>query len=481
MTTVAPVRDEESAIWGALAVTQDVSNERRAQRELREQTERLEQRAKFDDLTGLFTRAYFRDRLEHAIARAARDGQVLAVMFVDIDHFKTVNDTLGHEAGDLLLRTVAVRLKEAVRESDTVGRLETVGRLAGDEFTVLLEGIDREVDVATVAERISAALRDPMAVEGSEPKVTASIGIALGPVTGDTGSSLLAAADTAMYRAKAQGGNTHRFFSPDMERKVAERRRLHLALHEAVKQTQFELHYQPTLDLANDQVISVEALVRWMHPERGLILPAEFIHAAEASGLMSSLTEWVMSTACRQAVEWRRQGLPDFRIAVNASSRQLQGDLDELVARVLAETGLPSADLELEVTERFLGEDDPAAEAMLGKLEALGVRIAIDDFGTGSSSLSRLRTLPANVLKIDRTFVQEVDDAGAIAPSIVALGHNLGMQVVGEGVETPGQRVGLADAGCDAAAGYLFAPPLKADELARWVLGSRDGPVTAGR
>jgi diguanylate cyclase (GGDEF)-like protein len=462
--TTRPLRGETGEVWAGLTLTQDITHLRRTELELRAQTEYLAELAQYDALTSLANRALFRDRLSHALARAARDRRLIALMFIDLDRFKAFNDVLGHDGGDAVLRATAARLKASVREVDTVARL------AGDEFAVLLEGIERKEDVMPTFERISAAFEQPLPLAGRDLFVTASIGIALGPEDGATPESLLVAADTAMYRAKARGGNAHRFFSPDMELKRLELLELESALHRALTREEFVLHYQPTVDLRSGDVVSVEALIRWYHPKRGLLPPGEFVSVAERSGLITGMSEWVLQRACAQVRAWRDDGLPEFRVAVNISHRDLRTGMSRLVRRVLAESGLPAGALELEITERDLGEEPAIAETALAEVKELGVRVAIDDFGTGYSSLSRLQDLPVDVLKIDRSFVQSPEHDAATVLSIVALGHSFGLEVLGEGVETPGQYVRLREADCDAAMGFLIAPPLPPEHLRRWLL-----------
>ena len=463
--TSRPLRDEESGdIWAGLALTHDISDLRRTEHKLRVETEHLARVAQHDTLTGLANRALFGDRVSHALARAVRDRSSLALMFVDIDRFKSFNDGLGHDTGDHVLRETAARLRASVREVDTVARL------AGDEFAVLLEGIKLEGDVMASVERIFASFAEPLPLTGPELFVTASVGIALGPADGGSAESLLSAADTAMYRAKAQGGNAHRFYSRGMELRRLERLELESALRSALKRDEFVLHYQPMVGPRSGAVVSVEALIRWCHPERGLVFPGEFIPLAEQSGLIALIGEWVLHRACRQVQAWREEGLPPFRLAVNIARRELRSDISRLVRCVVPETGLLPADLELEITERDLGDDDAIAEAVLADLRRLGVRIAIDDFGTGYSSLSRLQSFPVDTLKVDRMFVQDVEQGGAIALSMVALGHSLGLEVVAEGVETSLQYARLSEAGCDAAAGFLIAPPLPPGDMRQWLL-----------
>ena len=459
-----PLVDTNGDVWAGLVLAQDITELRSREKELRARTERFAYLAQRDQLTGLANRSLFWDRLEHALAGAERDSRLLALLFVDLDHFKDVNDTLGHQAGDQLLKTVAQRLKSAVRASDTVARL------GGDEFVALVGGIRDDAQTLIAIERLLGPLRRPILVDGNEVLVTASVGVALSPRDGTTADALLAAADRAMYRAKAGGGNRHCFFDPAMHERALERLRTQADLHHALRRDELVLHYQPAVDLTTGRVSSIEALIRWNHPERGLVLPGEFIPIAEQAGLTPEITAWVLQQACHQARRWQDAGIPPMRVAVNSCSRELSGHLCETVKGALRATRLAADRLELEVTERILSEDDKVQEEMLAELRELGVSIALDDFGTGYSSLARLRSFPVDVLKIDRTFIAELHKTGAIAKTIITLGANLGLRVIAEGVEHERQRAWLKSAGCDAASGYLICRPQPADKLTPWLL-----------
>jgi diguanylate cyclase (GGDEF)-like protein len=461
----SPVGDDDGKVWAGLTMAQDITDLQTTERDLRARTEKLEQLSQRDDLTGLANRVRFRDRLEHALARAARDATKLAVVFLDLDGFKQINDTLGHEAGDVLLRTVAERVGGAVRGIDTVARL------GGDEFAVLLEGMTEHEEVVFAVERLFSSLRHPIALAAQEVFPRASAGIAVWPRDAQSAQGLLAAADLAMYRVKDSGGDGYRFFDVAMHERALKRVSIEAELHRALERDELLLHYQPAVDLHTGRVVSVEALVRWQHPERGLMPPDDFIPIAEHSGLSEQVTAWVLERASRQLRAWRNAGLGGFRVAVNASTRDVRGGLSVLVREILAGAGLPADALEIEITKRLLGETDHVHDTMLRQLKELGVHITLDDFGTGWSSLARLHAFPVDILKIDRSFTVALDQVGAIARSIIGLGHNLGLRVVAEGVETITQLDRLRDASCHDASGFLVCPPRPAEALTAWLEG----------
>jgi diguanylate cyclase (GGDEF)-like protein len=461
----SPLRDETGRVWAGLVLAHDVTSLRVKERALRQEAERLADLAQHDELTGLANRTLFSDRLHHALARAHRDGREVAVVFLDLDRFKNVNDTLGHDAGDGLLRTVADVLRSAT------GATDTVARLGGDEFAVIVEDIGADGVVARALGRIRAAFERPVTVQGEELLVRFSVGVACGPADGATAEELLVAADRAMYRAKDAGGGTDRFFDQGLQRRSRELLRLEAELHHALRRGELVAHYQPAVELASGRVVSVEALVRWNHPTRGLLQPGAFIPLAEQTGLATEITAWMLEQACAQSAAWTATGVPPLRIAVNSCSEELGGELLTVVGAALDRAGLPGQALEIEITERFLGgEDDVVADDMLAALKALGVTIALDDFGTGYSSLARLRSFPVDVLKIDRSFVAELDHAPAVADTVIALGRNLGLMVLAEGVETPFQHEWLKAAGCEVASGFLFSRPQPPDVLTPWLL-----------
>src|SRR5918997_796041 len=425
--------------------------------------EELAYMAQYDSLTGLANRALFRDRLEQALARAERNGNLVALMFLELDRFKAVNDTLGHSYSDELLKEVARRVEGRVRESDTVARL------GGDEFAIVLEDLSYAHDAIPVAQDILELVSQPLILDGHKVFVTGSIGIAVRPPS--EGDRLLKDADAAMYRAKQRGRNNHEFYTEEMNVQAHERLALERDLRRALVREEFLLHYQPQVDLATGKIVGTEALLRWHHPERGLVCPGEFIPVLEDTGMIVPVGEWVLRTACRQGKAWQESGLGPLRVAANLSARQFgQEGLVDTVARILEETGLDLLTLELEITESLLMEDMEASTQALTELKrsVSGIRIAIDDFGTGYSSLYRLKTLPIDLLKIDHSFVRDItvdpDDA-AFVTAILGLAHNLRLEVIAEGVETGEQMAFLRERGCDLARGYYLSRPTPAGEL----------------
>jgi diguanylate cyclase (GGDEF)-like protein/PAS domain S-box-containing protein len=428
--------------------------------------EQLKHQAFHDSLTDLPNRALLRDRLDQALARAKRSGELVAVLLVDLDGFKQVNDSLGHDAGDQLLRKVARRLKHVVRESDTVARF------GGDEFALLLEYVT-EHEVVALAERLLDEIARPVVITGREVSLGASIGIVLDSGSGHS-EELVRDADVAMYAAKDAGRGRYEVFCPEMARKAGELLGVEHELRVGLQRGEFSVHYQPEIELATDRIVGAEALLRWQSPTRGSVPPARFIPIAESTGLILALGEFVVREACVQAAEWRRAGLvPDsFVTWVNVSARQLTGGaLETVVCAALEAVSLPPSMLGLEVTETAVVEDGLAGErarAELEKLHRLGVRIAIDDFGTGFSSLGQLRHFPIDMIKVDGSFVQgTVDDPkdAAITAHLVNLAHALGLVAVAEGIESKGQLDSLQDFGCDLGQGYLFARPMPAEQI----------------
>ncbi len=449
--------------------------------------DRLSFLANYDSLTGLPNRAFFRDRLAQAMTRARRQGTPLALMFLDLDNFKVVNDSLGHAVGDQLLRHVAETVKGCLRDVDSLlprGGEEgfTLSRLGGDEFTVIAEGVAGAEDAALIARRILDALERPYRLLDNELYASASIGITLFPADDSDLDGLVRHTDMAMYRAKAMGRGTFAFYSEELSAEIAARLQLENNLRRAVEQQEFVLFYQPKADLASGRITGVEALLRWDCPGQGMVPPDRFIAVLEDSGLILPAGAWILRTACAQLAAWDRAGLPRLDLAVNLSARQFsQPLLASFVAETLLETGIEPHRLELELTERLVMEDNVANRNVLAALAALGVRVAIDDFGTGHSSLSYLKRFDIDTLKIDRSFVSELPhdpEDGAIATAIVAMGHSLKMRVVAEGVETQEQADFLRSLGCDEIQGYLLSRPMPAARLAGW-LQARQGAVAA--
>jgi diguanylate cyclase (GGDEF)-like protein/PAS domain S-box-containing protein len=455
------VRDEAGRAVRMIGAAMDITERKRVE-------EKLEVLAQFDALTGLPNRVLFRDRLAQAITRAHREEWRAALLFVDLDGFKEINDTLGHAAGDEVLREVALRLRACLREGDTVARL------GGDEFTVILEDAGSPAHVEKLVRKLLDVFAQPLRVSptgASSPHefyASASVGVALYPDDAQDPASLLRFADTAMYHAKAEGLNAYRRYLPDMTSRAAERITLESRLRQALERDEFELHYQPIVRIASGELACLEALLRWRHPERGVLPPAQFIGVAEQSGLIVPIGEWALREACAQAARWHAAGL-ERRVSVNLSARQLRKrDLPQRVAECLRASSLPGDWLTLEITESLLMENAEGSRRLLSELKAMGVRVALDDFGTGYSSLAYLRQFPLDSVKIDRLFVQGLADKpedAAIIRAMIGLAHNLQLTLTAEGVETPGQLRFLREAGCDHAQGFLFSVPLPADEV----------------
>ncbi len=421
--------------------------------------QRIQHLAHHDSLTGLPNRALFRDRLAQAMSMAERTGHTIALLCLDLDGFKSVNDLLGHPVGDQVLIEVGNRLRTCLRDSDTIARL------GGDEFAIVLGFCEQPAGASTLGERIVALLAEPFEIGGQQVVIGTSIGIALYPSDAAAPEVLLRNADLALYRAKRDGRGVFRFFEQAMDERLQQRRLLEQDLRGAMQRGELRLHYQPLLDSATLEIDGFEALLRWEHPVRGAISPAQFVPVAEESGLIVPLGEWVLQTACTEAASWSRP----WRIAVNLSPAQFkQRDLASSIATILARTGLPPGRLELEITEGILIDDAERALLMLGELKSLGVRIALDDFGTGYSSLSYLRRFPFDKLKIDASFVQGLGDGGeadAIVRAIVALGRSLSLSITAEGVETPHQLALLREQACDQVQGFLLGRPMPPGQL----------------
>lgn len=425
--------------------------------------------AHYDALTGLPNRLLFEDRLTQALAQNRRTQKLVALMFLDLDRFKIINDTFGHAVGDLLLKAVADRLSRSVRASDTVARM------GGDEFTLIFSGLREPRDAGLIAQLILEEMVKPFLLEGHEVHVSMSIGITLTPldINIDEGKNaietLLKNADTAMYKAKDHGKNNYQFFTPEMNMATIERLLLENDLRKALENDEFILHYQPRIHCADGSVSGMEALIRWRHPTLGLVSPATFIPMAEETGLIGPIGEWVLRTACMQTKKWLDAGMPPLRVAVNLSARQFKdGALIATIENVLRETGLSSSCLEVELTEGLAMEDVKKTVITLNALSEMGVSIAIDDFGTGYSSLAYLQRFPIDFLKIDQSFVRDIGtsaDSAAIIRTIIAMAHNLQLKVVGEGVETEQQFDFLAEYECEEVQGYYFSRPLSAEEF----------------
>ena len=459
---ISVVRDVEDHISHYVASFTDISERKQAEAH-------ISQLAYHDVLTGLLNRFSLNSQLEQALAMARRDQRALAVMFLDMDRFKIINDTLGHAVGDKLLMEVAQRLRDSVRDSDIVARL------GGDEFVVVLTEVEDATAAIRLADKILQVLAQPYRIGENELHSAASIGLAFYPNDGEDGETLMKNADTAMYHAKSQGRNNIQFFTAEMNQAALKRLKLDHDLRGAVETGQFELHYQPQLDSRDGRIVGVEALVRWRHPHDGLISPAEFIPVAEETGLILQLGEWVLDEACRQLRAWQDDGIKDVTMAVNLSAHQLRSPaLLAQVAHALEKHGLAGVDLELEITESVAMHDPDASISQLKALRDLGVRLSIDDFGTGYSSLSYLKLLPIHTLKLDQSFVRDIETDSndvAICTATIALAHNLGLAVVAEGVETEAQRLLLTSHQCDFMQGYLFSKPLLAEAALAFIKG----------
>ena len=433
---------------------------------------RLHYLATYDELTGLLNRAEFRNRAERSLCRSHRLGERCALLLVDLDDFKVVNDTFGHGAGDELLRGFANRLRQALREEDLCGRF------GGDEFLVLLEGVDQAGGAARTARRIAEILLERLPAGDQDTVVNASIGIAIFPEDGLDIDSLVKNADTAMYKAKAGGRSHYRFFDQTMNDEVSERFQIEADLRQGLERNEFFLVYQPQVNLDTGEVVGVEALIRWRHPLRGLVGPDRFIPIAESGALIMPLGEWVLDEACRQLKAWDQAGLPHLRMAVNLSARQFRsGGLDVTIQRVIQQHGLEPWRLELELTETAMADNPEVARQTLEQLKSIGVSIAIDDFGTGFSSLSCLKSYPLDRLKIDKGFVGEIGreaNGTAISEAVVGLAKLLGLESLAEGVEEGGQMEFLKDRGCPLGQGYYISRPLEAEAFVAWLKARSD-------
>ncbi|MEN9864909.1 MAG: hypothetical protein RL748_499, partial [Pseudomonadota bacterium] len=413
-------------------------------------------------LTGLPNRALFNDRLAHAMQRSAREHQQLALLFIDLDRFKNVNDSLGHHIGDELLKQVALALIDKVRDGDTLARL------GGDEFILLLENVDGQYGATIVAEKLMSVFEHPFIIVGHELFVTCSVGVSLFPADGVDLNMLIRNADVAMYQSKAHGRNAYRFYSAEMMGEGIERLRLESMLRRSIEKNEIFLNFQPQVEIESGRLVGVEALVRWQHPELGMVPPIKFIPLAEDTGFINQLGQWVLFESCRQMLRWQEAGLYVPKIAVNLSVKQFErGSIVSMVSEILAETGLEPQRLQLEVTESLIMNTGDAF-VFINDLHAIGVGLAIDDFGTGYSSLAYLKQLPVQTLKIDRSFIKDIStDANdeAIATAIIQLGKSLNLSVVAEGVETQEQIDFLLRQGCNLAQGYFFSRPLLPQDI----------------
>jgi diguanylate cyclase (GGDEF)-like protein/PAS domain S-box-containing protein len=470
------VFDAAGKLLRVMGTTQDITERRHAESRVRELT-------LYDSLTGLPNRQFFNEQFEHSLALAQRLKLPLAVLVLDIDRFQRINDTFGHGVGDRLLKETAARLSRTLRDADYLSRAadapdaHNVARLGGDEFTIMLASLAQAEDVAKVARRLLEAVAQPLQFDGQEVVVTASVGIAVYPADGTDTETLLGNADSAMYFAKEQGKNDYQFFSASMNARSFQKLSLENDLRKALERGELVLHYQPKVDAGNGRIAGVEALVRWNHPELGMVSPADFIPLAEETGLIVPIGEWVLGEACRQLAIWHAAGFDDLTVAVNmASPNFAQKDFVERVRASIRAAGITPGGVEIEVTESVLMQDVEATIATLKALKHAGLRLSVDDFGTGYSSLSYLKRFPIDILKIDRSFVRDVignrEDA-AITSAIIALARSLDMQVVAEGVETAQQAAFLRHKGCHLMQGYFFGHPVAAAEMGALLTASR--------
>ncbi len=465
-----PVFDSGGNFRGYRGISRDVTQEVLAE-------QKVHKLARYDSLTGLPNRSMFLGELDRAIARAQRHDSEFAVCFIDLDRFKTINDTLGHDTGDQLLKVMAARLRDALRNTDLVARL------GGDEFVVLLDGHCDGPSLVCVGQKMLTAIAEALTIQGCSLLVTCSIGIGRYPADGQDAATLLKHADAAMYLAKEKGKNNVQFYTAELADLAARQFEFESALRLALARDELVLHFQPKVDVATNRVLGLEALVRWMHPVRGLVPPNDFIPLAEECGLIVRLGHWVIEHSCRQIRDWRDAGLKSPPVAVNLSARQFADE--DLVAKIenaMARFGVTPAEFEVELTESVLMSDPERASEVMTRLRQIGIRISIDDFGTGYSSLSYLKRFPAQTVKIDRSFISGLpdnSDDSAITEAVIAMAHSLGLNVVAEGVETQAQLRELHKMGCDEVQGFLLGRPMSAAELAHRLEPDIDGVVQA--
>jgi diguanylate cyclase (GGDEF)-like protein/PAS domain S-box-containing protein len=457
LTSIA-VRNPDGRCLGVVTTCEDIASQKEAER-------KIHKLAYFDPLTGLPNRGMFLDRFHQALALALREQRKLCLVFLDLDNFKDVNDSHGHDFGDKLLREVAKRLETTMRESDTLARF------GGDEFVLLLTSITSQESPALAAQRILSVFSQPVAIDGRQVYSSASVGLAIYPDDGTDAESLFKCADTAMYHAKNEGKSRYHFFSREMNQKIMRRVALENSLRQGLEKEEFFLHYQPKWDLKSTRMLGAEVLLRWLSPDYGLIHPSEFIVLTESSGLIFDLGNWVLRAACTQAKKWATAGHRDFKVAVNISGKQLRRpDFYDMVDGVVRESGIDPRALELEFTESVIMEQADKSVATLESLREMGVQLSIDDFGTGYSSLNYLKNFPVDRINIDRSFVADVNqssDAAALVEAIISMGHSLNLKVLAEGVETGDQLQFLTDLGCDEVQGFYLAQPMTSADLTR--------------
>ena len=461
--SASPLFDHAHNCIGIIESGRDVTEHIEMQDALEEQKNILHHQAHHDTLTGLPNRVLFNDRLEQGIERAKRSNNCLALFFLDLDHFKVINDSLGHTVGDKVLKAVAQRFTEIIRKEDTLARL------GGDEFTIIIEGLEQSQDASQLAEKILEVLKEPIIINGNTLYASSSIGISLYPEDGKSAQDLLKYADAAMYKGKSEGRNNYQFYSEEMAELAFDRVVMEASLKEALKNEDFIVNYQPQVNGENNQLIGMEALVRWQHPIMGLVSPGKFIPLAESSGLIIELDKFVMKTAMSQIAKWYEEGLNPGILALNLSHRQLhKKDFISTIENIMQETKCKAEWIELEVTEAQIMSNPEEAIIILNKIHTLGIALSIDDFGTGYSSLSYLKKLPINKLKIDRSFIQELpgdEENAVITRSVIALAQSLNLNVIAEGVETKEQKEFLLESGCEDIQGYLYGKPMPKEEM----------------
>ncbi len=469
LTSKVPLKDRRGQIVGTMGISHNITERRQAEM-------RVQYMALHDALTGLPNRVLLEDRLGQVIALASRNRKSAAVLMLDLDSFKNVNDSFGHYVGDRLLQAVSVRLQACLRESDTIARL------GGDEFVISIGMVSASSEIDAVARKVLATFGEPFQVEGHELKISASLGVSVFPADGENGEMLLQFADTAMYEAKKNGRNTYCFFTPALTEATRRRENLEKDLHQARTRGEFALHYQPLVSMDSGRITGMEALLRWYHPEQGLISPSEFIPVLEEMGLMVEVGNWVLRTACLQNVAWQKQGLAKVRVTVNVSSQQLyRGSLVEAVETTLLETGLEPKWLELELTESLAFDDSVTTLRIMQDMKRIGVSLSLDDFGTGWSSFSYLRSFPLDRIKIDRSFMRDITSepaAEAIVTGILDLGQKLGFDCVAEGVETRQQLDYLRRRKCAEVQGFLYSPALPVAECGALLRSGKLEPMS---
>ncbi|MGE4578270.1 MAG: putative bifunctional diguanylate cyclase/phosphodiesterase [Desulfuromonadales bacterium] len=456
-----------TSVQGLVLNCRDITDRVEAENRLRENQDRLKHLAHHDPLTNLPNRTLFKERLNQALAKARRSGEQVAIVFLDLDRFKKINDTLGHEAGDQLLKDVAARLRTCIRQSDTVARL------GGDEFVLVLEEINQPGPVITVAKKILSALAQPFVIDDYELYITTSIGISLFPSDGDEATGLMKCADVAMYRVKQQGRNNYQFYQPDMNARAREMLLMEGALRKALDHNELDVFYQPQLDLATGRLLGMEAMLRWIHPEQGILCPRDFLALAEETGLIEPYGYWAIQEACRQNKEWQDQGYTPVPVAINISQRLFhKANLVSRIRDILEQTGLAPQYLELEITEGMVMDDVNRMQSTMQQLDDMGVKLTLDDFGSGYSCLRQLTHYPITKLKIDQNFIKDVaispQDA-TITATIIALGRGMKLEVIAEGVETPEQLRFLREHQCRQAQGFLFCHPLPPEQLTKFL------------